>query len=205
MSSDTESAEVLRVPRLTPGAQRILEVASELFYRDGIHAVGVDTIAADSGITKRTLYDRFGSKDQLVAVYLQARHQRWWERMEQRVAREPHAPVLALFDSYSKDSASTDRGCAFINAAAELPADHPAFKVIRAHKGAVLDRLIALLDPNSTADREAVVALAQEIYLMLEGATAHRGIDGDDRLLKRAREATERLVNDFALDAAAVR
>ncbi|MDQ4084268.1 MAG: TetR/AcrR family transcriptional regulator, partial [Actinomycetota bacterium] len=54
---------------LTPGAQRILDVASELFYWRGIHAVGVDTIAAESGVTKRTLYDRFGSKDGLVVAY----------------------------------------------------------------------------------------------------------------------------------------
>jgi AcrR family transcriptional regulator len=66
---------------LTPGARRILDVASELFYAHGIHAVGVDTIAAESGVTKRTLYDRFGSKDELVAAYLRARDERWRARV----------------------------------------------------------------------------------------------------------------------------
>ena len=204
MRPEDDPAEVLQVPSLTPGAQRILEVASELFYRQGIHAVGVDTIAAESGVTKRTLYDRYGSKDQLVAVYLQARHQRWWTRMEQRLQQEPQAPVLALFDSYVGDSEATGRGCAFLNAAAELSVEHPAYRVVRAHKHAVLDRLVDLLH-DGTADRGSAVALAQEIYLLLEGAIAHRGIDGDDRLLTRAREAIARLIADRSPDAAAVR
>ena len=66
---------------LTPGARRILDVASALFYERGIHAVGVDTIAAESGVTKRTLYDRFGSKDALVVAYLAERDRRWRERV----------------------------------------------------------------------------------------------------------------------------
>lgn len=201
MKSKHDPSAVLEVPRLTPGAQRIVDVASRLFYRHGIHAIGVDTIAAESGITKRTLYDRFGSKDQLVAVYLQVRHQRWWERMERRLARGQEAPVLAVFDSYAEDSETTDRGCAFINAAAELPVDHPAYRVIRAHKQAVLDRLIGLVDTGSAAFHEDAVVVAQEIYLLLEGAIAHRGIVGDDRLLKRAREVTKRLINDRSLNA----
>ncbi|WIY82902.1 TetR/AcrR family transcriptional regulator [Propionimicrobium sp. PCR01-08-3] len=201
MKFEDDPSAVLQVPRLTPGAQRIVDVASQLFYRHGIHAVGVDTIAAASGITKRTLYDRFGSKDQLVAVYLQVRHQRWWDRMERRLTHEPEAPVLALFDSYAEDSETSDRGCAFINAAAELSVDHPAYRVIRAHKQAVLDRLVQLLGTGSAADHEDTVAVAQEIYLLLEGAIAHRGIDGDDRLLRRAREVTKRLIDDRGLNA----
>lgn len=204
MKLEHDPSAVLQVPRLTPGAQRIVDVASQLFYRHGIHAIGVDTIAAESGITKRTLYDRFGSKDQLVAVYLQVRHQRWWERMERRLAQEQNYPVLALFDSYAEDSESSGRGCAFINAAAELPADHPAYRVIRAHKQVVLDRLVELHENGSAADPEAAVADAQEIYLLLEGAIAHRGIDGDDRLLKRAREVTARLIRDHNLNLTAI-
>ncbi|WP_193107291.1 TetR/AcrR family transcriptional regulator [Brachybacterium sp. FME24] len=185
----------LRPPELTPGARRILEVASELFYRHGIHAVGVDAIAATSGITKRTLYDRFGSKDRLVAAYLQARHQLWWNRMEHRVSTASQSPVLALFDSYIEDSESTERGCAFLNAAAELPDDHPGYRVIQAHKRAVLDRLVELLDSDPSEFRDAG-STAREVYLLMEGAVAHRGIDGDDRLFRSAREMTERLLRE---------
>lgn len=193
--AENDPSEALHLRDLTAGAQRVVDAASDLFYRHGIHAVGVDTIAAKSGVTKRTLYDRFGSKDQLVVAYLQIRHHRWWERMERRVEQQPEAPVLALFDSYFEDAETSGRGCAFINAAAELSADHPAYRVIRAHKGAVLDRLVELLATEIGARKDAT-AVAEEIYLLLEGAIAHQGIDGDSRLLVRAREITERLIRD---------
>lgn len=197
MMAENDLSEALRLRDLTAGAQRIVDAASDLFYRHGIHAVGVDTIAAKSGVTKRTLYDRFGSKAQLVVAYLQIRHHRWWERMERRVEQQqqPEAPVLVFFDSYFEDAETSGRGCAFINAAAELSADHPAYRVIRAHKGAVLDRLVELLATEIGARKDAT-AVAEEIYLLLEGAIAHQGIDGDSRLLVRAREITERLIRD---------
>jgi AcrR family transcriptional regulator len=122
---------------LTPGARRILDVASELFYAHGIHAVGVDTIAAESGVTKRTLYDRFGSKDELVAAYLRARDARWRARVEAAVeaADDPVGRVLAPFDVLGTWMVDAGRGCAFVNAFAELddPA-HPGRAVIADEK-----------------------------------------------------------------------
>ena len=193
MRVDEDSAVALRPPALTPGARRILDAASELFYRRGIHAVGVEAIAAASGVTKRTLYDRFGSKDALVTAYLQARHERWWERMERRVAAAPAAPVLALFDAYTRD-ADASRGCGFLNAAAELPADHPALAVVRAHKRAVLERLTGLLATGPDDDPPG--ERAREVFLLLEGAIAHRGIDDHDRLLRAARGAVARVAGE---------
>ncbi|ACV05865.1 transcriptional regulator [Kytococcus sedentarius DSM 20547] len=183
----------LQVPELTPGAQRIVEVASELFYRRGIHAVGVDTIARESGITKRTLYDRFGSKDALVAVYLQSRHQRWWELLERRITDTPSPRVLAVFDAYADDEWASDRGCGFLNAAGELAAEHPAYQVVRAHKQAVRDRLAELVraDCLNVDDPETMAA---HLFLLLEGAIAHRGIDDETALLTSARELAEHLV-----------
>ena len=64
-------------PALTPAGERLLDAASELFYRRGIRAVGVDLVAETAGTTKKTLYDRFGSKDELVALYLRRRARRW--------------------------------------------------------------------------------------------------------------------------------
>src|SRR5918995_1572779 len=61
----------------TPAADRILRAASKMFYREGIRAVGVDAIAAEADVTKKTLYDKFGSKDELIAAYLRARDERW--------------------------------------------------------------------------------------------------------------------------------
>ncbi|GAA2102757.1 helix-turn-helix domain-containing protein [Brevibacterium salitolerans] len=185
-----QSDRELQVPELTAGAQRILDVASELFYRSGIHAVGVDTIARESGITKRTLYDRFGSKDRLVMVYLQARHQAWWQDLERRIAEASSPRVLAVFDAYA-DGAS-DRGCAFLNAAGELASDHPAYQVVRAHKQAVRSRLAELVR-GDRPDIDDPEQLAEHLYLLLEGAIAHRGIDGDAVRLACVRQLAERL------------
>ncbi len=176
---------------LTPAAHRILAAASDLFYEHGIHAVGVDTIAAASGVTKRTLYDRFGSKDALIVTFLRARHASWWDRLERRLEAAETPRALAVFDAYELDAPSIGRGCGFLNAAAELPRDHPGHAVVRAHKRAVRDRLEDLvredrpgLDAGATADH---------LFLLLEGGTAHRGLDGG-RLLRAARETARRLL-----------
>ncbi|PWJ54570.1 transcriptional regulator, TetR family [Quadrisphaera granulorum] len=194
MEPTEELADLLSPPTLTPGARRILEVASDLFYRGGLHAVGVDTIAAESGVTKRTLYDRFGSKDGLIRAYLQLRHQRWWERMQRRVNQAPGSPILALWDSYTLDAEPSDRGCAFINAAGELPEDHPARDVIRAHKRAVLDLLTELLR-RSRGPVDDAESTARQIFLLLEGGMSQRGIDGDDHMLRSGREVVEHLLD----------
>lgn len=194
------TASLLTPPPLTDGARRILDTAARLFYSHGIHAVGVDTIAEESGMTKRTLYDRFGSKDALAAAYLQVRHGEWWERLEARLADLPAGAsakerVLAVFDSYTLDSASTERGCAFVNAAAELPGEHPGRAIVRAHKQAVVDLLGELLS-EGTAPTTDHAALAEHVFLLLEGAVVHRGIDDDDHRLVAARAMVEDLLGE---------
>ncbi|MBC3190016.1 TetR/AcrR family transcriptional regulator [Pseudonocardia sp. C8] len=177
---------------LTPRARRVLEVASELFYDRGIHSVGVDTIAAESGVTKRTLYNNFGSKDALVAAYLKNRHEVWWRELEERVATAGSPRALTLFDVYAEDARTITRGCAFLNAAAELSTEHPAYAIIRAHKQAVEHRLCTLI----AEDRPAVDdpgQLARHLFLLLEGAFAHHGIHGKG-LLTEAREIARGLL-----------
>src|SRR3954467_4704826 len=87
---------------MTPAARRVLEAAARLFYERGIHAVGGDLIAAEAGVTKKTLYDRFGSKEQIVVEYLADRDERWRAFLAQcldAVPPEPTARVLAVFDA----------------------------------------------------------------------------------------------------------
>ncbi len=195
MTPADQRAPELRLPEMTVGAERILGVASELFYRRGIHAVGVDTIAAESGITKRTLYDRFGSKDNLVVAYLQARHEAWWTRLEQRLATAPAPRVLCVFDAYVHDPLPSERGCPFLNAAGELPSDHPAHRVVRAHKEAVRQRLVELVR-DDRPDLDDPEEAADHVFLLLEGAVTHRGIDQGDRLLSAARGMAAELLED---------
>ncbi|MHA6800337.1 TetR/AcrR family transcriptional regulator [Bounagaea algeriensis] len=177
---------------LTPRARRILDVSSELFYSRGIHAVGVDTIAAESGVTKRTLYNNFGSKDALVATYLKNRHSGWWQDLEERLAAAEPPRALTFFDVYAEDARTITRGCAFLNAAAELLADHPAHAIICYHKRSIEERLGELIaeDQPTAAEPER---LARHLFLLLEGAFAHHGIHGTG-LLAEARESARGLL-----------
>lgn len=160
---------------LTPAGDRVLDAASELFYREGINSVGVARIADVAGVTKKTLYDCFGSKDALVTRYLARRHHRWWRHLEERLGAAAGPRTLALFDAYLDHPAlDTGRGCAFLNAAAELPPDHPALGVIREHKSAVRRRLGELVgeDVGEDVGDGGDPDLPETLFLALEGATA---------------------------------
>ncbi|WP_010542207.1 TetR/AcrR family transcriptional regulator [Dietzia alimentaria] len=177
---------------LTPGAKRILDVASELFYEQGIHSVGVDTIAAESGVSKPILYTNFGSKDGLVVAYLVNRHRWWWALLEQEVEKAESPRALAFFDVYASDHLNGRRGCAFLNAAAELPDDHPAHEVIRYHKHSILDLLEELVKEDASPDVDHR-HLANHLFLLLEGAFAHRPIYGTE-MVWQGRDMAERLL-----------
>ncbi|GAA3967591.1 TetR/AcrR family transcriptional regulator [Streptomyces marokkonensis] len=191
-SRATGAPHFVEAPGLTPRARLVLATASRLFYEHGIHAVGVDMIAAESGVTKRTLYNNFGSKDALVVAYLRRRHTDWWQRLEERLAGAPAPRALTLFDVYTEDALTSTRGCAFLNAAAELPVEHPAFAVIRAHKGAVERRLGELIAEDRPA-ADGPHRLARHLFLLLEGAFAHHGVHGRS-LLTEARAIARELL-----------
>ena len=180
---------------ITPGGQRVLDAASELFYRGGITGVGVAAIADAAGVTKKTLYDSFGSKDALIAAYLQDRHETWWAYLEDNLRTAEAPRVLAVFQAYlSHPALDHDRGCGFLNGAAELPRDHPGFAVIRAHKQAVRDKLAELLraDYPELAGRDK---LADHLFLLLEGAVAQAGIDGTTDSVRQAERIARTLVS----------
>ncbi|GLB63217.1 TetR family transcriptional regulator [Dietzia sp. NCCP-2495] len=177
---------------LTPGARRILDVASRLFYEQGIHPVSVDTIAAESGVSKPVLYTNFGSKDGLVVAYLLDRHRWWWTLLEDEVARAESPRALAFFTVYAADHMNSRRGCAFLNAAAELPDDHPAHEVIRYHKHSICDLLEELVKEDSAPDIDHRM-LGNHLFLLLEGAFAHRPIYGTE-MVWQGREMAARLL-----------
>ncbi|MEU3740047.1 TetR family transcriptional regulator [Streptomyces sp. NPDC032198] len=157
---------------MTPAGRRILAAAEELFYRRGITAVGVDLIAERSGVTKRTLYNQFGSKDHLVAAYLTGRDQRWRSLVRAAVdaSDTPAAAVTAPFEALRTWSRTNTRGCAFINALAELPdPSHPAHH-IAAHQKLWLLNLFKELAATAGCPRPA--ALATQLLVLHEGALA---------------------------------
>ena len=180
---------------MTPSARRILDTASQLFYDRGIHAVGVDLIAESSGVTKRTLYNRFGSKESLVVAYLQHRHEAWWAFLQDCLGEARAPRVLTVFDAYAASPLGLERGCAFLNGAGELPAGHPGLAVIRAHKSAVRDLVAELLAEDLPAGSDGD-ALAEHVFLLLEGGIAHRGLDQDVHRLREGRSFARDLVAD---------
>ncbi|MFE5160032.1 TetR/AcrR family transcriptional regulator [Streptomyces sp. NPDC056697] len=161
---------------LTPAARRILDAAAELFYGQGINAVGVDLIAKRSGVTKKTLYDRFGSKEALVAAYLRERDERWRTWLTAEVEKSPPADrALATFDALALWVARENpRGCGFVNAAAELPdAAHPARQVIAGQKRWLRGYLRQLCEEAGVTGPDE---LADELLLLHEGATVLNGL-----------------------------
>jgi AcrR family transcriptional regulator len=152
--------------------ERILSAASDLFYRHGIRAVGVETIAEEAKTNKMTLYRHFTSKDELVAQYLQRLAEKAkssWDRLEADYPRNPTEQLRAWLKEMAAHVASgKERGCPLANAAVELPEkEHPARRVIEAFKTAQRERLIHLCAAANLAEPEM---LADELFLLLEGA-----------------------------------
>lgn len=193
MSEQTD--EKKRAIRRRPGAERLLEAASDLFYREGIRAVGVDTISAEADVSKRTLYNRFGGKDGLVAEYLRHRDAMWRAYLQEVTGGEsdPKRGVLAVFDAYEEWLVRGNfRGCPFANAAAELPdPDHVARAVVQQHKDGVREHLAALTEEAGFDEPEA---LAERLLLLLEGATVMAALRRSGEPLEVARSVALELL-----------
>lgn len=155
---------------MTAAGQRILDAAGDLFYGRGITAVGVDLIAEHSGVTKRTLYNQFGSKDQLVVAYLEEREQRWQSLVRETIAAadSPIEAVLAPLEAQRTWNQTNPRGCAFINALAELPDPaHPAHLIATQQKQWLLELFTELA---TEAGCSKPTALAAQLLVLHEGA-----------------------------------
>lgn len=180
---------------LTPAARRILSAAAELFYARGIHAVGVDAIAAAAGVTKKTIYDRFGSKEALVAAYLAERAERWqkWLRRYIEDAASDQR-LLAPFDALEAwmSQQQPRRGCAFINACAELPnANEAGRQVADAEKRTMRELFTRLADEATVSEPDT---LGTQLFILHEGATVAYALTGDDAAIAAARQAAARLI-----------
>lgn len=176
--------------------ERILAAAGTLFYRDGVRAVGVNTVVAESGVAKMTLYKHFRSKDELVAAWLRSRDEQWMAWLEREVRRTGGDPLLAVFDALESWFRQSDfRGCAFVNTQAELGATNPlAAEAIAAHKRALREYLAGLAATQGIRD---AAGLARELLLLVEGAIVTASIDGDPRVARVARRAAERAVGAY--------
>ena len=171
-----------------PMSERIMQAADRLFYRKGIRAVGVDLVAAEAGISKRSLYDTFPSKDALIAAYLR-------QRMQPLPASDlpPAGQVLALFDQLHAAFANGDfRGCPFVNAVTELAEDcEEARRIALDYKEERRRHVVSLVASGGASEPDA---LASQIALLFEGAIASMLVRQDPAVAMQARVAAEVLM-----------
>src|SRR5882757_666362 len=176
------------LPAKSTMKERILETADRLFYLQGIRAIGVDTIAAEIGISKRTLYNHFPSKDALISAYLARRF-----RQPPASAKPPVEQILGTFDSLERRFASKGfRGCPFVNAVAELGSEDQAVrKIAIAFKESRRIWFRDLLMQLDIADSES---LATQLALLVDGAIAQDLVRGDPSMARAAKEAAKVLL-----------
>jgi AcrR family transcriptional regulator len=174
--------------------ERILQTADRLFYLQGIRAIGVDTIAAEIGISKRTLYNHFPSKDALILAYLERR------LVQPRASDEsPLEQILGTFDSLERRFAAKDfRGCPFVNAVAELgPKDKAVKKIATAFKESRRLWFRDLLIELGVADPEA---LATQLTLLVDGAIAQDLVRDDPAMARAAKVAATALLRNAGVE-----
>lgn len=177
--------------------ERILETADRLFYLRGIRAVGVDTVAAEIGISKRTLYNHFPSKDALISAYLERRF------VQPRASDKPPAEqILATFNSLERRFSAKDfRGCPFVNAVAEMGAEDRAVKKIAiAFKESRRLWFRDLLAQLGVAEPEA---LATQLALLVDGSIAQDLVRDDPAMARAAKEAATVLLANAGVNTGA--
>ncbi|NYV76025.1 TetR/AcrR family transcriptional regulator [Streptomyces sp. UH6] len=187
--------------RRRPARERLLVTAARRFYADGVTATGIDTVIAEAGVAKTSLYNNFSSKAELVRACLDARHEEWFAMYRTRLERTagPREAVLAVFDTYA-DSAEAARetgfrGCGLLNVAAELPAGDAGRDVVRRHKETVEELIGGHLGQLLPGRPGEAGALAEHLSFLLEGAMARAGLEGDGRRLAHARTLAAALLD----------
>jgi AcrR family transcriptional regulator len=174
---------------------RIADQAAELFHQHGITATGVEALSRAAGISKRTLYERFGSKDGLIAAAFEVRDEPvfclYTEPAER--ATTPVAQLKRLFAELEASIRSPEfRGCPFTSAATELPPGHPAQPVIKRHKER-LRHWIVTRAREAGADDPA--KLSRRLMVLFDGALIQSVVQGSARPARDAREVAEALID----------
>ncbi len=181
--------------------ERLLAAANELFYEEGVHTVGIDRVIEHAGVAKGSLYNTFGSKDELIHAYLEARHANIAERITRTVDRygTPRERLLAVFEAQGDLFREPGyRGCAFARASAE---SHPGDLVERAAEGYrawVRALFTRLAEEAGVPDAPG---LARQFHLLYDGSGLSARMDHDPAAATAARAAAEVLL-DAALPSA---
>lgn len=188
---------IAAMAKRTDTRERIVAAASRLFYAEGIGRVSVDAVAEKAGVTKRTLYYHFQSKDDLIAAYLDARDQPnlkqmagWFAAAEGGLGEK----IAAIFDALARVARHPKwKGCGFLRTTAELAAlpGHPAVKIGARHKAGFESWLSGEIAAAGVAD---AAGLAREILLLLDGAFSASLVHRDPTYFEAAGRAAAGLV-----------
>ena len=177
--------------------RRIIQAAGDLFYGKGIRTVSVDAVAERAGVTKRTLYYHFKSKDELIAAYLESRNNPTLAWLTSALVQSKGTladQIEGLFTALVQWGKSPEsKGCPFARAAAELAGtpDHPALKVVSRHKAELEQRIKERI---SAAGLDEPALLARQIMVLVDGAITEMLIHGDAIYADAAREAARTLI-----------
>lgn len=179
----TDASRATAPTRSSPARARILATADRLFYNEGIHAVGINRIVAESAVTRATLYHHFPSKDDLIAAYLERRARYDQDQITGIIEANPDDPRRALTELATAltrdDFAAMRRGCPFINASAEFVVSHPAREHgthIRAWVTTRIEELLRRLGHRTPA------ATAQQLMMIRTGAVVAGALDRNENL-----------------------
>ena len=174
--------------------ERLLQAASELFYAEGIQSVGIDRVIERAGVAKASLYSTFGSKEQLVCAYLEARHAQTLGRMRAAAAAvaDPVERILAVFDAQAQLFGNPEyRGCAFTAAAAEAPPGGRVDGAAESYRQAIRALFTELAAAAGALDP---VLLASQLQLIYDGGGLAAKMDRDPAIAAAARAAAAALI-----------
>jgi AcrR family transcriptional regulator len=188
-STPADDRAAKRSPR-----DRLLEAASELFYAEGIQSVGINRVIERAGVAKDSLYTTFGSKEELVCAYLNARHEETLDRLRSAVAatEDPIERLLAVFDAQARLFRTPDfRGCAFAAAAAEAPRGGRVDVAAESYRHDI-HALFSELAAGAGAPDPAL--LASQLQLVYDGGGLAAKMDRNPGIATPARAAASALI-----------
>jgi AcrR family transcriptional regulator len=176
--------------------ERLLEAANELFYAEGVQTVGIDRIIERAGVAKASLYNVFGSKEELVAAYLESRHEGTATRLSAAMEKiqDPREKIFAVFDAQAKQFRDPNfHGCAFVSASAEAPVGGLVEQATTEFRAWIRNTFAELAKELGAAHPST---LARQLHLIYDGALLAADLDRNEPSVARsAREAVEALLN----------
>jgi AcrR family transcriptional regulator len=180
--------------RRTSARERLLAAADELFYENGINLVGIDRVIEHAGVAKASLYDCFGSKEELIRAYLERRAEKRQARIVERIAGlpTPQEKILGIFDLLAEVVNRTDyRGCAFQRASAEAGTSSVIKGTCDEPRAWLRSQFIELAQAAQAADPEL---LGRQLVFLYDGAALAASVDGDRNAPQAARALAAQMI-----------